>query len=108
MQNLPNMGEKERGKSDDTSATSVSVKATGTVTPGPRLTSTFMIPAPVQAPHASTTLNGDPSLPKPPTVGVNGRGVLGTWAAGWRTMIWEKWRWGALIALAVVVSRLSS
>ena len=30
------------------------------------------------------------------------------WSASWRQIIWEKWKWGLLIALAVVVSRLSA
>lgn len=102
------MGEKERGKPDEVSATSVPGNVSGTVTPGPRLTSTFTIPTPAQTSHATPNLNGDPSLPKPLAAGANGHGLLGTWAAGWRNVIWEKWRWGALIALAVVVSRLSS
>lgn len=108
LKDLPNMGEKERGKPDEVPATSLSVNLSGTITSGARLTSTFTLPTPVQVPHPAQNLNGgDPSLPKGPATGTNG-GVLGTWAAGWRNMIWEKWRWGALIALAVVVSRLSS
>lgn len=30
------------------------------------------------------------------------------WMAGWRQMVWDKWRWGVLIALAVIVSRITS
>ncbi|KAH9046588.1 UBC-like protein [Lactarius hengduanensis] len=30
------------------------------------------------------------------------------WAASWRQVVWEKWRWGVLIALAVVVSRITT
>jgi ubiquitin-conjugating enzyme E2 J2 len=30
------------------------------------------------------------------------------WTAPWQKMIWDKWRWGVLIALAVLVSRFSS
>lgn len=29
-------------------------------------------------------------------------------AAVWGHILWEKWRWGVLIALAVIVSRFSS
>jgi ubiquitin-conjugating enzyme E2 J2 len=29
-------------------------------------------------------------------------------AASWGRLLWEKWRWGALIAFAVMVSRMSS
>ena len=101
MKELPNMGVTERGKPNEASLL-------GPVA-DPRSSSTFTIPAPIQASLPATNLHGDSSsLAKPVAAGTNGRGVLGTWAAGWRTMIWEKWRWGALIALAVVVSRLSS
>lgn len=30
------------------------------------------------------------------------------WATSWSQLLWEKWRWGALIVLAVLVSRFSS
>lgn len=30
------------------------------------------------------------------------------WAATWRQVVWDKWRWGVLIALAVVVSRITT
>lgn len=30
------------------------------------------------------------------------------WPAAWGQLIWEKWRWGVLIAVAVIVSRFSS
>jgi ubiquitin-conjugating enzyme E2 J2 len=30
------------------------------------------------------------------------------WTAPLRQVLWEKWRWGVLIAFAVIVSRLSS
>lgn len=43
-----------------------------------------------------------------PSNAEDARGSLGSWAAGWRDFVWEKWRWGALIAIAVLVSRLSS
>ena len=29
-------------------------------------------------------------------------------ALGWGHLLWEKWRWGLLIAVAVVISRFSS
>lgn len=36
------------------------------------------------------------------------RNAAAGWAASWSQLLWEKWRWGALIALAVLVSRFSS
>jgi len=111
LKNLPNMGEKELGKPDEAPAIplSANVSANGNVTSDPRLTSPFTTPTSAQGPHPAPKLNGDPSPPRGPATGTNdSHGVLSTWAAGLRNVIWEKWRWGALIALAVVVSRLSS
>jgi ubiquitin-conjugating enzyme E2 J2 len=108
MKNLPNMGEKELGKPDEASTTSLPINVNGTDTSTSRLTSAFTLPTPNPVPLPAPKLNGNASLPQTPAPVANGHGLLGTWAAGWRNVIWEKWRWGALIALAVVVSRLSS
>ncbi|KAF8584035.1 hypothetical protein K439DRAFT_1347102, partial [Ramaria rubella] len=89
MKNLPNMGECERGKPD------ILINAPTKPVPGR---------TPVPAP----TLAGGQPPAKKPAAPTNGHGTLATWTAGWRNIIWEKWRWGALIALAVIVSRLSS
>jgi len=61
-------------------------------------------PAPVAAPA--------PVLPRPtPTEVVpNNRAAANAmgWAASWKQVIFEKWRWCAVIALAVIVSRFST
>jgi len=36
------------------------------------------------------------------------RNATTAWAMSWGQLLWEKWRWGAVIALAVLVSRFSS
>ena len=111
LRDLPNMGIKERGKSDT-----------------PVQSPLFSIPASpiVQAPSTRFGLGTSPSAPIPaPSTPVNliptnlagtsivgknddmrrpAPGLVGTWGR----LIWEKWRWGVLIALAVVVSRFSS
>lgn len=104
MKNLPNMGEKERGKPDVPATTSSPANASHTATSFPQLSS------PSNAPGSASAPNSKPTAVKPgdKKLGTNAQGTMGTWAAGWRNVIWEKWRWGALIALAVVVSRLSS
>jgi len=95
---LPNMGERDRGKPKP--KPSLSVPA-----PSPCLTS-----APSAA-SSSTIVADAQTLPvqagpvKPHKI-VDTRSA-GSWAAGWGQLFWDKWRWGALIALAVVVSRLS-
>ena len=107
---LPNMGEKERGLPDTPSSETSSLV---TVTPaGARLPQT---PTP-----KGITLAAQPPVLVPKTVGVirprKGRAVSTTgagdgsrgWAANWREVVWEKWRWGVLIALAVIVSRITT
>jgi len=92
MKDLPNMGESDRGKASDAA-------------PKPQTSIPAVIPA-VQAvapPKPNTLLNNVPVARSPRAKEV----PLG-WAAGWKKTLYEKWRWAALIALAVVVSRLSS
>jgi len=38
----------------------------------------------------------------------NTAGGRGSWVTGWQKIMWERWRWGLLIAVAVLVSRFSS
>lgn len=106
---LPNMGEKERGLPDTPSSET------------PALASAT--PAVARLPQTSTlkvALAAQPPVLGPKTVGVirprKGRAVSTTgagdgsrgWAANWREVVWEKWRWGVLIALAVIVSRITT
>jgi len=106
---LPNMGEKERGVPD----TALSV---------PSESSASLIPAAclLPIPTSKVGLGTQPPVPAPKTVGIvrprKGRAVSTTgagdgshgWAATWRQVVWDKWRWGVLIALAVVVSRITT
>jgi ubiquitin-conjugating enzyme E2 J2 len=87
---LPNMGERSLGKPDATPAPLSTTSITPSSSPAPIAT----VPIKKPSPH-------DNLIPKPPAPGTG-------WAAMWRQCILEKWRWGVLIALAVVVSRLSS
>lgn len=106
---LPNMGEKERGLPDKPSSeTSSAVTVTPAAARQP------------QTPTPKTTLVVQPPVLVPKTVGVmrprKGRAVSTTgagdgsrgWASNWREVVWEKWRWGVLIALAVIVSRITT
>ncbi|KIJ65234.1 hypothetical protein HYDPIDRAFT_89300 [Hydnomerulius pinastri MD-312] len=117
LRDLPNMGERERGKPDaesnvkpssaspypspmssSTSATlptQVILRRNPGTAPQPPVTA-VAAPAPL-VPDASNSLT---STNKPP--------VPQGWTASWRQVIWEKWRWGVLIALAVIVSKMSS
>jgi len=104
LQDLPNMGEKERGKP---------------ATPPPNPVSLFSIPPASSSlasssgvkPLTSAVIRPHKTIPAiipiPSASGKPEEGG-GGWAATWRQMMWEKWRWGVLIAVALVVSRFSS
>jgi len=102
------MGEKERGLPVMPSSE----------TPAPVLaTPAACLP---QAPILKAASIAQPPMLVPKTVGVirqrKGRAVSTTgagdgsrgWAANWKQVVWEKWRWGVLIALAVIVSRITT
>jgi len=87
MKDLPSMGEKERGIPD--AAAPVTTQSISTVPQS----IVPLVPMAKQGPRAQGMLADN--------------GTLG-WAATWRDLIWNKWRWGVLIAIAVLVSRLSA
>ncbi|KZT25177.1 UBC-like protein [Neolentinus lepideus HHB14362 ss-1] len=96
LRDLPNMGEKERGK---------------VVTPDPTPSASTLPP---QLSHVTDAIVAE-STPQSSAVRASqggekpkGTGTGAGWAEAWRQVIWEKWRWGLLIALAVVVSRVST
>ncbi|KAF9244169.1 UBC-like protein [Melanogaster broomeanus] len=114
LRDLPNMGERERGKPEaqamvkpsttslfpilsSTSATlpqqMIHRRNLGTA-PQPPMIPVAAAPMVADAPNSLTSTN------KPP--------VPQGWTTSWRQVILEKWRWGVLIALAVIVSRISS
>ena len=101
------MGEKERGLPDTPSSSE----------PSDSVTSASCLPTTLTP---KVVLGTQPPVGVAKTVGVvrprTGRGVSTTgagdgsrgWAATWRQVVWDKWRWGVLIALAVVVSRITT
>lgn len=107
---LPNMGEKERGKPDHVSSPSSTSPSTS---PSHNSTAATSVPSSVSA-SSNATAPATPQ-PHPPFVRVRGDEV-GTnranatigWVATFRQVVLEKWRWCAVIALAVVVSRFST
>jgi ubiquitin-conjugating enzyme E2 J2 len=91
LQDLPNMGEKERGKPDlaqEQSSTSTSS------TPS----SSQQTAAPINSSAVRPNSNGKPEDPARP--------VAPAWQTPWRFIV--KWRVCAFIALAVIVSRFST
>lgn len=113
LRDLPNMGERERGKTDAPSTVNA-IAASPCPLPIPSSTSATLpqqvilrrnvgvvqTPMANAAPMGVDTSNSLTSTNKPV--------VPQGWTASWRQIILEKWRWGVLIALAVIVSRLSA
>ena len=93
MRDLPNMGESVRGKSDTTPSQLPQQSTPPRTIVQPRATQTLQ---PAAAPPSTTEVK--------PVVEANS----GEASGGWADLIWEKWRWGLFIAVAVIVSRLSS
>jgi len=88
MKDLPNMGEKERGISDASPKPALTP-----VSPLPPTETEVRRPARREAVKAYQQGTGD---------GVH------TWASTLRRIVWEKWRWGAFLVIAIVVSRYST
>ncbi|KAF9218210.1 UBC-like protein [Gyrodon lividus] len=107
LKDLPNMGERERGKPDTLSSTgspysSPVLSSTTATLPSHMIYRRNLGAAPPTIAAAAAPVVADVLTPtKKPTVPQG-------WVASWRQVIWEKWRWGVLIALAVIVSKLSS
>jgi len=91
MRDLPNMGEPARGKSPDPTSSQLPQQSTPHhITEQPRA-------IPGSQPAQSTA--------EAKTVAeANSSDASG----GWADLLWQKWRWGLFIAIAVIVSRLSS
>jgi len=109
LQDLPNMGEKERGKPDpvqepqlqpSTSSSSTTTTPSMPICSMANHTATSPINGLVVRPNSNGKLE-DPA--RPVVVGAAPHG----WQTAWR-FIYEKWRLCAFIALAVVVSRFST
>ncbi|KXN81245.1 Ubiquitin-conjugating enzyme E2 6 [Leucoagaricus sp. SymC.cos] len=116
MRDLPNMAQKERGNTPPAASPSSQPSPTS-------LTNAGAAAKPTTAPVHSGNSTAKVSFPVPATQGTlavartsgnpgsgektEGRDAAG-WTASWTQLLWEKWQWGALIALAVLVSRVSS
>lgn len=84
---VPNMAQKELG-----------VAATSSAQPTPQPATPTSSDKAVSRPANGTNPLGDDSATR----------AAASWTASVRQMIWEKWRWGVVLAFAIVVSRLSS
>jgi len=88
MKDLPNMGEKEKGQAAPPLQRVSSIQSTSDISLSSTLIPATAVPAAAAPiPNANATAG---------------------FAGAWRRLVWDKWRWGVLIAFAVVVSRISS
>ncbi|OAX39854.1 UBC-like protein [Rhizopogon vinicolor AM-OR11-026] len=115
LRDLPNMGERERGKPDPPATQPAPITHTASLLSPPLSRSASATHQPqvrdrrpvAQALAATTTnasdvVNASLTSTNKPTTKPQG------WTGPLRQVLWEKWRWGVLIAFAVIVSRLSS
>ncbi|QRV88909.1 ubiquitin-conjugating enzyme [Ceratobasidium sp. AG-Ba] len=93
MKDLPNMGEKDKGPVEDGEA---SQEAPAGTTQGPVVRASA--PPTVKARAMPTSASAAPPV----------AGQVAIAPASWRETIWDRWRWGIFILLAVLVSRLSN
>ncbi|KAG8844962.1 Ubiquitin-conjugating enzyme E2 6 [Tulasnella sp. 330] len=104
MRDLPNMGESDRGGGGATPSSSVTTPApSGTTTPA------TAPPFAAATPHRGLAKTDTPStksakatvaaLPPPEQLG---------WFDRWTQAFWNRWPYAALVAAAVIVSRISS
>ncbi|KAL0063497.1 Ubiquitin-conjugating enzyme E2 6 [Marasmius tenuissimus] len=102
---LPNMGESVKGSSSSAPPTLTFSSSPTTHATTPSTVTTHAITTPKAIPLSVPTI---PNFVAPASEGKDdnhhGPGNI----ASWGQIMWEKWRWGLLIALAVLVSRLSS
>jgi ubiquitin-conjugating enzyme E2 J2 len=100
IRDLPNMGEKEKGKAEDPTSHQSTVDS-----PSPPLLSSSPSSALVAAVVPSQSTSSEVSATNPSN---SGKPDGASWADTWQKVIWDRWRWGILIVLALLVSRFSS
>ncbi|KIK55277.1 hypothetical protein GYMLUDRAFT_48000 [Collybiopsis luxurians FD-317 M1] len=102
---VPNMGDQRQPQSQPTTLFTPPTQQMPSFTSS---SSHNAIPAPALVPgNLSQASNSDVSKVKPTTADEAAAGAAEA-AMSWGQILWDKWRWGVLIAIAVVVSRLSS
>ena len=108
IRDVPNMAQKELGTAPASSA-ATSPATTPQPSPAPSPP-----PSPLAVPGASSAAAENGAVTRTPGQGAGAAAGTGTgagapgWAASLRQMVWDKWRWGVILALAIVVSRLST
>ncbi|PVF91933.1 UBC-like protein [Serendipita vermifera] len=101
LRDMPNMGVKERGQPDpapassDQDGMSASLLLQGAGT------------RPSQSRSGATATGTDGKRVARPPAAAGDKAALG-WPSMLRRVVWEKWRWGVFMVIAVVVARFSS
>jgi len=96
---LPNMGQREQGKTTPPSFSAPPLPSPSLQLTTPRLEGSLSSSSSTSNASKLTGVGAPAGKPEEsPHPGL---------AAWWGHMLWEKWRWGVLIALAVIVSRFS-
>jgi len=99
LRDLPNMAQKELGKAARSSSQPAEQKVAKPLTFAQPIAS-----ATSTQPPSSNTI----AIPAKDSSTESKATVVAGWGGSLRQLIWEKWRWGVVLALAVIVSRLSS
>ncbi|KAF8185969.1 ubiquitin-conjugating enzyme E2 6 [Pholiota molesta] len=111
MRDLPNMGEKERGKPDVPRPPLFSQPPASTSVNVPAFVPIVERPPPLAQDPVNPVLDPTDPLatrkPDDPTRAVTPPAPASTWTT-WRSFIYEKWRLCAFIALAVMLSRFTT
>ncbi|KAI0358303.1 UBC-like protein [Trametes cingulata] len=102
---VPNMAQKERGVAPAPAPAAPSASASTARAPTAVPDSRAAKPRPLADDQAVART---PNSGVPSSAGDGANGAAPSWAASLRQMVWEKWRWGVILALALVVSRMSS
>jgi len=105
MRELPNMGESVRGSASNSESTSTNPSTTTTPAPSTPTTPAPVLPLVPQQPQVPSS-NSNSNRVDSENKELKKRNE--NWVGNLRQLVWEKWRWGLFIALAVLVSRLSS
>ena len=109
---LPNMGQKERGASDESRSQPALTPSPSQASASPSTPRTTLNSLPGHIPMTPSPSASNPAITASSSsneANADAKGVVSTgWGLSLRQVIWEKWRWGVVLALAVIVSRLSS
>lgn len=101
------MGQRDQGKTDPPTFTAPPLPS-ASLQLAPAINATPSSSSAVSSASTKEAMPGPPSGTGDKSVAKQDENCNGGLATTWGRILWEKWRWGLLIALAVVLSRFSS